>query len=163
MIMYIDTLSTHMIRIINQNTILSTLVEQSPTNAVYIRYYLKKRNTKVGVMMNEFKPFILTHTCTLPPPPPHNDCSKNWVLILVGVEVLCLWEEESSQSGFKRWWGWAVSNSKVLWVWIPNVGFILREGMNDLRFSNLFNVLIFQIRGPVVPMNLVDRMLKSSY
>ena len=74
MIMYIDTLSTHMIRIINQNTILSTLVlvvEQSPTNAVYIRYYLKKRNTEVGVMMNEFKPFILTHTCTPPPPNPH--------------------------------------------------------------------------------------------
>ena len=70
MIMYIDTLSTHMIRIINQNTILSTLVEQSPTNAVYIRYYLKKRNTEVGVMMNEFKPFILTHTCTPHPPTP---------------------------------------------------------------------------------------------
>ena len=53
-----------------------------------------------------------THTRT------HNDYGRNWVLILVGVEIL--WEEEGFQFGFKRWQGRAVS--KVLWEWIPNVG-----------------------------------------
>ena len=38
--------------------------------------------------------------------------SRNWVLTLVGVEIL--WEEEGFQFGFKRWQGQAVS--KVLGV-----------------------------------------------
>ena len=58
-----------------------------------------------------------THTHT------HTDCSRNWVLILVGAEIL--WEEEGFQFGFKRWQGWAVS--KVLWEWIPNLGSKARE------------------------------------
>ena len=36
------------------------------------------------------------HTHTHTP----NDCSRNWVLILVGVEIL--WEEEGFQLGFKK-------------------------------------------------------------
>ena len=49
---------------INPNTIFYTHIEHSPTETIYIRYYVD------------------THT--------HSDCSKNWVL--VGVEIL--WEEE---------------------------------------------------------------------
>ena len=55
--------------------------------------------------------------------------SRNWVLILVGAEVL--WEEESFQFGFKRWQGWAVS--KVLWEQIPNVGFKARESSKAMK------------------------------
>ena len=40
----------------------------------------------------------------------HNNCSRNWVLILVGMKIL--WEEEGFQFDFKRWQDWAVS--KVL-------------------------------------------------
>ena len=59
----INALSAHMIHV-NLNTIFYTHVEHSPTKTVYIRHYMK------------------THTHT------HNDCSRNWVLILVGVEIL---------------------------------------------------------------------------
>ena len=58
----------------------------------------------------------------------HNDCSRNWVPILAGVEIL--WEEESFQFGFKRWQGWA--EYKVLWEWIPNVGSKARESVPNL-------------------------------
>ena len=51
--------------------------------------------------------------------------SRNWVLIVVGAKIL--WEEEGFQFGFKHWQSWAVS--KVLWVWIPNVGSEAREGV----------------------------------
>ena len=44
------------------------------------------------------------------------DCSRNWVLRLVGAKIL--WEDKGFQFGFKRWQGWAVS--KVLCEWIPN-------------------------------------------
>ena len=53
----------------------------------------------------------------------HNDCSRNWVLILVGVDIL--WEEEGFQFGFKRWQGWAVSNSvcgSEFQLWHPKQG-----------------------------------------
>ena len=75
-----DALSTHMIRTVNQNTIFSTHVQQSPTiaNAVYIRYSLKQRNKKgnkkVGAMMNEFKLFVHMHARThihMHAPPTH--------------------------------------------------------------------------------------------
>ena len=39
-------------------------------------------------------------------------CSRNWVLILDGAEIL--WEEEGFQFGFKRWQGWAVANRLLL-------------------------------------------------
>ena len=82
---------------------------------------------------------------------PRNDCSRNCVLILVGVEIL--WEEEGFQCGFKRWQGWTVS--QVLWVWIPNKwcgvqshdlrrlyaaefsAMVSREGANDLDHSSV--------------------------
>ena len=56
-------MSAHTIHI-NLNTIFYTHVEHSPTKTIYIRYYME------------------THTHT------HNDYSRNWVLILVGVEIL---------------------------------------------------------------------------
>ena len=46
-----------------------------------------------------------THTHTHTHTHARNDCSRNWVLILAGVEIL--WEEEGFQFGVKRWQGWA--------------------------------------------------------
>ena len=57
----INALSDHMIHM-NLNTIFRTHVEHSPTKPIYFRYYME------------------THT--------HTDCSRNWVLILIGVEIL---------------------------------------------------------------------------
>ena len=70
-IMYIyhalkDALSAHMIHI-NLNMIFYTHVEHSPTKTIYIKYYTKQKT-------------LQTHT--------HNDCSRNWVLILVRMEIL---------------------------------------------------------------------------
>ena len=83
----------------NLNTIFYAHIEDSPTIRIYsyIRHYLHARGNTLTIT--------------------HNDCtSRNWVLKLAGVEIL--WEEEGFQFGFKRWQGWAVSNSKVLWEWI---------------------------------------------
>ena len=88
---------------INLNTIFYTYVEDSPTKTIYIKHYMDT----------------------------HNDCSRNWVLILVWVEIL--WEEEGFQFGFNRWQSWVVS--KVLWEWIPNVGFKAREGAKAMRLA----------------------------
>ena len=43
--MLANALSTHVIHI-NQNTIFYTHVEWSPTNAIYIKYYLKKKKKR---------------------------------------------------------------------------------------------------------------------
>ena len=94
----INALSTHMIHI-NLNTIFYTHVEHLP-----------KQFTQDIIWKH-----IHTHT--------HNDYSRNWVLILIGVEIL--WEEEAFQFDFKRRQDWAVS--MVLWEWIPNVGSKARE------------------------------------
>ena len=68
----INALSAHMIHI-NLNMIFYTHVEHSPTKTICIKYLIiikfKKRTTN-------------THTHT------HTDCSKNWVLILVRMEIL---------------------------------------------------------------------------
>jgi len=68
----INALSAHMIRI-NLNMILYTHVEHSPTKTIYIKYYkqINKKQTKYALQ---------THT--------HTDCSRNWVLILVRMEIL---------------------------------------------------------------------------
>ena len=68
----INALSAHMIHI-NLNMIFYTHVEHSPTKTIYIKYYTKQ-NKKVHYKHTD------THT--------HNDCSRNWVLILVRVETL---------------------------------------------------------------------------
>ena len=60
----INALSAHII-LINLNAVFYTHVEHSPIKTIYIRYYMETH----------------THTCT------HNDY-RNWVLILVGVEIL---------------------------------------------------------------------------
>ena len=61
--MLVNTLSAHMIHI-NLNAIFYTHIEHSPTKTIYIRYYMD------------------THTHT------HNDCGRNWVLILAGAKIL---------------------------------------------------------------------------
>ena len=70
----INAPSAHMIHI-NLNMIFYTHIEHRPSQTVYIKYYTEKQ----------------THT--------HNDCSRNWVLILVGMKILR--EEECFQFGFK--------------------------------------------------------------
>ena len=65
----INALSAHMIHI-NLNMIFYTHVEHSPTKTIYIKYYLKNKTTKQNAL----------HT--------HTDCSRNWVLILVRMEIL---------------------------------------------------------------------------
>ena len=72
----INALSTHMIHI-NLNTIFYTQVEHSPTKTIYIKYYKNKTNKK----KTHYNP-PPTHTHT------HTDCSRNWVLILVRMEIL---------------------------------------------------------------------------
>ena len=67
----INALSAHMIHI-NLNMIFYTHVEHSPTKTIYIKYYIKI-NYKKQQPTN-------THT--------HADCSRNWVLILVSMEIL---------------------------------------------------------------------------
>ena len=67
----INALNAHMIHI-NLNMIFYTLVEHSPTKTIYIKYYKKKFKKKTHY----------THTHT------HIYCSKNWVLILVRMEIL---------------------------------------------------------------------------
>ena len=71
----------------------------------------------------------------------YTDCSRNWVLILIKIEIL--WEEEGFQFGFKRWQGWAVS--KDMWEWIPNVGSKATEGMEAMSLP--FVLLDFQHAG----------------
>ena len=79
----INALSDHMILYINLNMIFYTHVEHCPTQTIYIKYYTEKQtNTRT------------THTHT------HTDCSRNWILILVRMEILL--EEEGFQFGFKR-------------------------------------------------------------
>ena len=80
----INTQSTHMIHI-NLNTVFYTHVQHSPTETIYIRYYM-------GTCMH-------TRTHTL------------WLLQKLGINISCvgveiLWEEEGFQFGFKRWQGW---------------------------------------------------------
>ena len=76
----INALSAHMIHI-NLNMIFYTHVEHSPTKTIYIKY-----NTE-----NQTNTPLHTHPTT---PPPHththtrNNCSRNWVLILIGMKIL---------------------------------------------------------------------------
>ena len=60
----INTLSTHMIHI-NLNIMSYTHVEHGLTKTIYIKYYMEKQ----------------THAL-------HTNCSRNWVLILVGMKIL---------------------------------------------------------------------------
>ena len=71
----INALSTHMIHI-SLHMIFYTHVAHSPTKTIYVHKVLYKKKRKKAL-----------HT--------HNDCSRNWVLILVRMEILG--EEEGFQ------------------------------------------------------------------
>ena len=75
----------------------------------------------------------------------HTHCSRNWVLVLVRMEML--WEEVGFQFGLKRWQGWAMS--KILWEWIPNAGSKARDGVKaaSLAFV-LFLTIGFYCNSP---------------
>ena len=91
--------SAHMIHI-NLNTVFYTHVEHSPTKTIYIRIWrhtcVRARahtHTRVHTLSRAHR-HTHTHTHT------HmTHCSKNWVLILVGAEILL--EEEGFQFRFK--------------------------------------------------------------
>ena len=68
----INALSTHIIHI-NLNMIFYTHVEHSPTKTIYIKYTHTHTHTQK-------KNALQTHT--------HSDCSRNWVLMLVRMEIL---------------------------------------------------------------------------
>ena len=70
----ISAVSAHMIHI-NLNMIFCTHAEHSPTKTIYIKYYTKQKTNKNALQTH-------THTHT------HTDCSRKWVLILVGMEIL---------------------------------------------------------------------------
>ena len=131
----INALSTHMIHI-NLNMIFYTHVKHSPTKTIYIKYYLII--IIIIIIKTHYK---RTHTHTHTHTYIYTDCSRNWVLILVRVEIL--WEEEGFQFGFKRWQGCAVT--KVSWEWIPNVGSKARESAEAMSLA--FVLLDFQHAG----------------
>ena len=58
-----------------------------------------------------------THTHTHMHAHMHALTSRNWVLILVRMEIL--WEEKGFQFGFKRWPGWAASCGSEFQMWGP--------------------------------------------
>ena len=74
----INTLSAHMIHI-NLNIIFYTHVQHSPTKTIYIKYY-KKTNKQKRTSHTRARARTHTHTYT--------DYSRNWVLILVSMEIL---------------------------------------------------------------------------
>ena len=84
----INAQSAHMIHI-NLNMIFYTHVEHSPTITIYIKYYLKKiyilkNKNKTHYKHAHTRTHARTHTHTRT----HTDCSRNWVLILVRMEIL---------------------------------------------------------------------------
>ena len=99
-----NALSAHMIHV-NLNTIFYTHVQNNPTKTIYIKYYMKTHTRTHTHARTPARTHARTrahartharsHIHT------HSDCSRNWVLILVGAEIL--WEEQGFQSGFKRW------------------------------------------------------------
>ena len=90
----INALGTHITHI-NLNTILCTHVEDSPTKIVYIRHYLHTHththkhtpHTHTRTHINTH-PHTHTHTHTHAHTHTHTNCSRNWVLILAGAEML---------------------------------------------------------------------------
>ena len=88
----INALSAHMIHI-NLNMIFYTHVEHSPTKTIYIKYYTppppkKKQKSTTNIHTH-------TNVCGRMHARTHNDCSRNWVLVLVKMEILG--EEEGFQ------------------------------------------------------------------
>ena len=80
----INALSAHMIHI-NLNMIFSTHVKHSPTKTIYIKYYLNKKTKQKKHYKHAHthtRACAHTHTHT------HTDCSRNWVLVLVRMEIL---------------------------------------------------------------------------
>ena len=136
----INALSAHMIHI-NLNMIFYTHVKHSPIKTIYIKYYLKI-NLKIIIIKTHYKhAHTRTHAHTHAHTHTYTDCSRNWVLILVRMEIL--WEDEGFQFGFKRWQGCAVS--MVLWEWIRNVGSKARESAEAMSLA--FVLLDFQHAG----------------
>ena len=94
-IMYIyhaltNTLSTHIH--INLN-ILYTHIEHSPTKTAH----MEKQPPYTHTMNSNVYDTDLYHTSYMYT---RNDCSRNWILILVGAKIL--WEEEGFQFSFKK-------------------------------------------------------------
>ena len=102
----INTLSAHMIHI-NLNTTLYTRVEHLPKQFTYgiiwKHTHMHAHTPARTHACTHARTHARTHTHTQCA---HNDYSRNWVLILVGVAIL--WEEE----GFQRCHFWKKSGDK---------------------------------------------------
>ena len=93
--------------------IFSTQVEHSPIKSYLHKVLYGNARAYTHTAMNsnvhdtdQYHTCVRRHTLIM--------ASSNWVLILVGAEIL--WEVKGFQFGFKGWPGWTVS--KVLWEWI---------------------------------------------
>ena len=82
----INALSAHMIHI-NLNMIFYTHVKHSPIKTIYIKYYLKI-NLKITIIIKTHYKHAHTRTHTHAHTHTYTDCSRNWVLILVRMEIL---------------------------------------------------------------------------
>ena len=82
----INALSAHMIHI-NLNTIFYTHVKHSPTETIYIRYYMETHTHTHTHARTHARTHTHTHTHT------HTithaqTVAKNWVVLLVGAKIL---------------------------------------------------------------------------
>ena len=131
---------------INLNTDFYTHAEHSPTNAIYIKYYLilKQQGKK--------------HTKTTPKQTNKqtnkhvNAINSNHLRTYTHIYYTDLHITDTSRDGsterkvrfsgsvFQRWQGWAVP--KVLWEWIPNVGSKAGDGVKAMTLA--FELLDFQ-------------------
>ena len=79
----INTLSVHTTHI-NLNTIFYTHVQRSPTETIYISYYMETHSHTHTHTHTHKQTRARARTDTRT----HNVYSRNWVLILVDVEIL---------------------------------------------------------------------------
>ena len=95
---FINTLNAHII-LINLNMIFYTYVEHTPTKTIYIKDYTETHtytHTHTHTTLNSnvydtdvyHASYMCTHAHTHIHTHTHADCSRNWVLILVGVKMV---------------------------------------------------------------------------
>ena len=83
----INALIAHMIQI-NLNMIFYTHVEHSPTKTIYIKYYKKYKKYKKCSTHTHTHTHTNTHTLARSLAHSLTHCSRNYVLILVRMEIL---------------------------------------------------------------------------
>ena len=77
----INALSAHMIHV-NLNMIFYTHVKHSPTETIYIKYYLKHNHNNKKTLQTRTRTHAHTHARAHTHTHTYTDCSRNWVLTL---------------------------------------------------------------------------------